>query len=381
MGRIRSLDAIRSLAIVAVVSIHVMQVPALVHGQVMWMRVLVESTAKIGVPLFLMLTGYLMLGRDYSGGRLKRFLTRNWLPMLVAFESWAAISFAVQRLVPVASVMPDVVRGAPGLRGLAQTMLFWGEPFMVHFWYMQLAIGLYLLIPVLSAFLRQIDRDGNRWYLHLLMGALLLYCFALPTMQAAIGWLGHRFDAQSRLGGFAGLAGQGVMYFLAGYLIRTGVRPRWLTQPARWALLAASLAFLWACAAAQYHFAHASTFRVTDGYLPILLTAACLFLAMADSPFWLRSHGLSGRIVLSLSQNAFGVYMVHLLALRILYWALPDGMPSWAGMVAVNPLTAVLLSWLACLLVGLAGPFRRILLLRRGQAADRSRRYGLHVRA
>lgn len=93
-----------------------------------------------------------MLDRDYTVPKLKRFLMHNYLPLCVSFECWCVIAFlphfaATHTLQTVADFM--------------RTMLFIGEPAMIHFWYMQMLLGIYLLIPVLACFLRhpQLQQD------------------------------------------------------------------------------------------------------------------------------------------------------------------------------------------------------------------------------
>lgn len=69
-----TLDLIRSCAIIAVVTLHIMP-----QSEHVWSyRIFVESMSKVGVPLFLILSEYLMLNRDYTTpNRLKRFFTHN----------------------------------------------------------------------------------------------------------------------------------------------------------------------------------------------------------------------------------------------------------------------------------------------------------------
>ena len=91
----------------------------------------IGSLSKIGVPLFLIITGYLMLDRDYSGPKLKRFLKHNYLPLLVSFESWACVA-----MIAKLATDPSVSNIVEGLH----TMLLIGDPLMIHFWYMQMLL-------------------------------------------------------------------------------------------------------------------------------------------------------------------------------------------------------------------------------------------------
>ena len=85
-----------------------------------------------------------MLDRAYSGPKLKRFLKHNYLPLLVSFESWACVA-----IIAKLAANPSVSSIAEGLR----TMLLIGDPFMIHFWYMQMLLGIYLFIPILAGVL------------------------------------------------------------------------------------------------------------------------------------------------------------------------------------------------------------------------------------
>lgn len=113
-----AIDFLRAIAILAVVSVHTLPVPLLgassansgkIIGGISLDSVLsatslsdfsstlisaiIGSTSKVGVPLFLIISGYLMLDRDYTGPKLRRFLMHNYLPMFVSFECWCAIAF------------------------------------------------------------------------------------------------------------------------------------------------------------------------------------------------------------------------------------------------------------------------------------------------
>lgn len=117
-----AIDFLRAIAILAVVSVHTLPVPLLGaslanSGKIIngggisldsvlsatslsdssstLISAIIGSTSKVGVPLFLIISGYLMLDRDYTGPKLKRFLMHNYLPMFVSFECWCAIAFLI----------------------------------------------------------------------------------------------------------------------------------------------------------------------------------------------------------------------------------------------------------------------------------------------
>lgn len=64
-----SLDIVRSLAIMLVVLCHVDKSPL-----PDWLEMFLKAAALFGVPLFVMLTGYLMLDHDYAGEHLGKYV-------------------------------------------------------------------------------------------------------------------------------------------------------------------------------------------------------------------------------------------------------------------------------------------------------------------
>lgn len=150
--------------------------------------------SKVGVPLFLILSGYLMLDRDYTEpDRLKRFFVHNWLPMVVAFELWVFVSFLLSA--GKYAIQPDgSFRDLVG--GVLSTAAFWGEPYMTYFWYMQMIIGIYLFIPPLASFLHTVVSKGCRVWVHVVMSLLLVWVFLLPTMQLIAGWFGVKISGE-----------------------------------------------------------------------------------------------------------------------------------------------------------------------------------------
>ena len=135
----------------------------------------IGSLSKIGVPLFLIITGYLMLDRDYSGPKLKRFLQHNYLPLLVSFEAWACIA-----MIAKLAADPSVSSIVEGLR----TMLLIGDPFMIHFWYMQMLLGIYLFIPILASFIRSFEQNADK-YIRMIIVVGVVFTFVFPTIGSA----------------------------------------------------------------------------------------------------------------------------------------------------------------------------------------------------
>ena len=93
-SRVQSIDVLRTLALLCVLSIHSLRAAiAQVNGQDLSGLTGNQIAAScaiglstLGVPLFLMISGYLLLDRDYTKERTLAFFKRNLLPLIVSYE-------------------------------------------------------------------------------------------------------------------------------------------------------------------------------------------------------------------------------------------------------------------------------------------------------
>lgn len=141
--RILSLDLIRVFAIVGVVAIHAENITAsktnYLGGISWWFANTVHSLVVVSVPLFIMLTGALILNKkDVSYAYVFKKIVREFLPPLVFW--WGVYFFWAHRLNPV------------------DWTFFFGKFFLTdtqHLYFLQVVIGLYLVTPVVSKFLQK----------------------------------------------------------------------------------------------------------------------------------------------------------------------------------------------------------------------------------
>lgn len=147
-------DRLRNLATLMVIAIHVAAPIAEGYTELntswWWLGNFWNSVSRAGVPLFVMLSGYLLLGKDYPTGD---FLRRRFTRVLVPALFWMSVY----------SLYNHIANGHPAtftdfLVGLVQ------GPVHYHLWFIYLIIGLYLIYPILRPWVRQ-ARDADFWYL------------------------------------------------------------------------------------------------------------------------------------------------------------------------------------------------------------------------
>lgn len=183
--RVIFIDYIRALAILMVIMCHVIDVNCMFwlgYQDMSGARQIILYTLLIfgrcGVPLFLMITGYLLLDRDYSQGKWKSFYLHKWLHLFLLTEIWFIIyeGFSV------------FVQGNPFVgKNLVLRLLFVKEPALSHAWYLPVILGLYLLLPVFALVWKKLSNRGCLITVILLWAlVLLLQNFAQESMAQHI---------------------------------------------------------------------------------------------------------------------------------------------------------------------------------------------------
>lgn len=329
-----ALDQLRSLAALAVVWLHVAASVVVrnpdPHSLVWWLGNVADAASRWCVPVFLMISGALLLDRSAAEQAPLTFLRRRYQRLAAPWLFWTVLYFGV-----TASDSPLTLQSA-------RQSLFTGTPWY-HLWYLYMLFGLYLVTPAL----RRIVATCN----HHQLGALILCCFMGGGIEVLILHRGENFFLWRCLP----LLG----YFLAGhYLFATasrrlpGITPGLLLQVigACVLLIAAGTAWL----------------------LPGMGLRACtlmyawqnplvIIMSLAIFSLLLRSAGttLLGGSLQRLAPLSFGIYLLHplwLLGLGNL------GVTAWRWHPALGiPLLTLVVVALSALTVQL---MRRTTLLR-----------------
>jgi surface polysaccharide O-acyltransferase-like enzyme len=149
-GNLAWADRLRNLATVLVIAIHV--AGPIAHEQTQydtwhwWSANLWDGIARVAVPLFVMLSGYLLLGKDYP---LPDFLKRRFSRVAIPAIAWSAAY----------SLYGFIAHKKPATLQEAWNNLLENEVHY-HLWFVYLILGLYLVYPILRPWVRQArDRD------------------------------------------------------------------------------------------------------------------------------------------------------------------------------------------------------------------------------
>ena len=100
---------------------------------------------RIGVPFFLMITGYLLLHRSYDDKRTQKFWVKNCKHLIIITIIWSIIYAITISLITVKSRSVNLSEG--------------GALFFSHMWYMPMIIGMYLSLPFVSSALKHFNNN------------------------------------------------------------------------------------------------------------------------------------------------------------------------------------------------------------------------------
>jgi surface polysaccharide O-acyltransferase-like enzyme len=195
-------DILKIVAIFGVILLHV-SAPYLVpfeRSREWWIGNIYDSLTRWCVPLFVMVSGAVILPKAETIP-LSRFFSIRVRRVLVPFLVWSAVYFLYRIY-----IKGDELALSAFLRILLT------EPIYYHLWFIYMLIVLYLLAPVLSAFLKNAPRK-HAWYL---VAFWFVWASLLPIIDKPLPFETYftpDMDDYSPLR----LSG----YFLLGYMLRS----------------------------------------------------------------------------------------------------------------------------------------------------------------
>ena len=329
------LDALRIAAICGVVAIHVfgLMIGDRVGSRGWWAAVVLDVGATWVVPVFVMISGALVLSpRAHADGPIA-FYRKRFVRILPALVVWHLVYLLVVRA---------ALRGQDLDWGTVTANLINAKTYTALY-FLFLIAGLYAIAPVLAAFLA----GGGRRRPYLLAFVALAWTHIAYAVATLSGKLGQPhplpLDAWNQWWPYVGL-------FLAGWALRKTV------LSVRGVVLAFVLGAA-AMAEAVWQFGHPHALGPLAAFVPvtrlgpvIAVAALCFFLAAVGVGARVTPGPRVGLVLKRLSDASFGVFLVHLLILeigRVLVPAVAAASSFWVMLAAY--VATVLLSFLVSL--------------------------------
>lgn len=302
------MDVLRLVAIMAVVFLHATAVKsdAASLGSPVWHLVNVFNPfSSTGVPLFLMISGGLVLGSPKTisvGYTVKTRVPRLLVPLLVWSLFYLGYAFAASWL----------HTGTADWAGLAhQLAIIPKEPVRMHLWFMYVIIPLYILSPLLKRLVESLTKDLVI-YLLVLWG---LFCCLVPTLVAPFVSLSDTtfsLDANDLR-----VAPVFVGYFIAGYYLmrlRRPIRKRWLVAVIIFDWVVMTLGTWWRTVT----FDRYDSLLVGYNNVFAVTMSVAVFLLCKELLAGRRLGRYTGGVVGIIGPMVFGVYLVHPFFIRLM---------------------------------------------------------------
>ncbi|MCW4024618.1 MAG: acyltransferase family protein [Candidatus Bathyarchaeota archaeon] len=247
----------------------------------------------LGVPMFVMLTGALLLTPEKSDEPLREFYKKRYKRIGLPFIFWTVIYFAWIFLIheqplTVFNIVQGVLTGPHSI-----------------LWYMYLLLGLYAVTPILRVLVKNLK--------HNLFTYLLILWFVGTVVPHLVRKVSD-FNFYSDIFFFLGWVG----YFLLGiYLVNSKVRPTKATAFLLLGLLGQILGDWWIT---RNHGEAATGFF--HGYMSfgVILASIGLFIILMRVPInRFASHKKFNDVIGWISQNTLPMYLGHIIVLETLH--------------------------------------------------------------
>ena len=295
-------DLIRTVAIIMVLTYHALNESwagvklSMPQFYVLWSSLtFYQSLVLMGVPLFVMLSGALLLQPSKVNEPIRVFLKKRLARIGIAFVFWSGIYFAWSYYMDHTALTVNSV---------IQSLLSGGAYY--QFWFIYLIMGLYLITPVLRIVVTYAQRKILRYIIILWFIAASM----VPLLHLITG-----FAVDGNLLLFGGFIGYFVLgEYLIGVNVKTKTLKRLLVIGMVWTIVGLFLmTFPFQSAHNLYFFAYTTSAN-------IILASVATFMLLSKFPKdWPgTSRPWFKRLVHTISENTLPIFFMHPIILEVL---------------------------------------------------------------
>lgn len=261
--------------------------------------------SRVGVPLFLMISGALLLKRDYSDIKeLRKFVFHNYLQLFITVEIWLTIHFWYMWLLPGSSHLyeSDLLIA---LGYWITTCLFINQVTFSSMWYMKMILCVYLLIPIISIALKFIPHK----YFAIPISIIVISSMLFPDINRLLIGLGYKKHFVFGLNSHH-VFSMFLVYVILGYFINNGLLAKFSSG-----LISVLFGFVFIVGSGFQFWLYTTK---SDGYIAyssfiLLLISVLAFEIIRRSAFSVKTINEKFNVVIkTLADYAFGIYFVHI---------------------------------------------------------------------
>ena len=169
-NRIVYMDVLRVIACFSVIMIHssAQYVVKDIGSFNFWVGNIFDGLARIGVPLFIMISGALMLDKNYQFSTQK--IIKHIIRMIVFFVFWSVLYCFIFNIVDSIIIKHESIDIIKIIGSLIKGHY--------HLWFVYLIIGLYLIVPLLRLWVN----DTNKKYVEYFIILSIIFTYIIPQI-------------------------------------------------------------------------------------------------------------------------------------------------------------------------------------------------------
>lgn len=311
--RVIFIEVLRVISMLAVIIIHIVASDANINELTFINDTfynLLHTLMNFCVPIFVMISGYLLLNRNKSI-TIKQIFCKYILRMILILLTFGILYSLLEQIFEtrninikqIGTAILDVITGN-----------LWD-----HMWYIYMLIFLYLITPILKIFVNNAKNNDIFYTIMLLfvVSSCLTLLERIFDIKFAISM--SEFSAY-------------IIYYLIGYyvsIISTEKYKKYISY------IFAFMSLILIILSIVYSFTKIEMFTHLWGYTSplIIIWSTCMFIIFKDKK-WNISERLK-RIIFSISNNSFGIYIIHPLFINIVYKVLKLTPSKFGGVITV----------------------------------------------
>lgn len=335
--RIFYLDEVRALAIILVILCHVLREFCQIRpaGTFGWNSVaILIDFGVMGVPLFLMISGSLLLNRDYE---LPDFLKRRFSRILIPFIFWAI-------LLPIYKIFVYPTDPSNYL-----SLFLDGQ-----YWFVWMLIGVYLFLPILNSFIKEFQMKGVEYFLIIWLVTIILNTFGIYPF--------HNLE----LSYFAGYVG----YIVLGYYLTA---KEFNLSDRKMVWLGIILFVVFTAINIRFTLGHVKVGAVSNAALKyyhyetivVVLQSTGVFLIFEYFAKYCSKHkdtiqnkiysffkdGFMSKIIFTISVCSYGMFLFHYFVIYGIRWIDVNMFPIYSATVAYLPIVLIIVAFVSWLVI------------------------------
>lgn len=302
--RIYYLDILRAIACLSVIIIHTSAKYVIKDFGTFnfYIGNLFDSIAYIGVPLFVMISGSLMLDEKYNYSNKK--LIKHITKLIVFFLFWSVLYSIAYNIIGKIFVKHEAVDIVEFFKSIVTGHF--------HLWFIYMIVGLYLIVPLLRLWVKM----ENKKYIEYFIILSIIFSFILPQIVSFGSYYCGSFEQIKIILDFIDLkyVGGFTTYFILGwYLNNYDIKNKKLLY-----ILGITGFVLTFTATAFLTITKGKAIQMYEELtINILLQALMIFTIVKNKYKSLDS--LNNKLILGISKNSLGIYAVHPALLSIIY--------------------------------------------------------------